>query len=398
MIFRRAAVAAALMLLSSAVPSQAKHDTAGAQEAEVDYRAAALLFPDLVNSHYAYLERFPGNEFALTPQLQREAQAVEDARSLLTFLERATLLLADHHAITGRSFVDSWAVVPSYSDLWIEHIGAGYIITAVREGSPAERANISVGDRLSIIGGMAVDKAVNDFWADLGVDPGDAQRAFAARILAAGRRDRARRLTVVSPDGTTTHHELASMYTQQRPDGLLEVSRNGSELTITFNDSLGQHDTIAAFDEDMMQARPGDTITLDLTRTPGGGNTVVARAIMGWFARQPTPYQMHQLPREERQTGIARSWLELVEPRENKYHPGPVVVRVGRWTGSMGEGLALGMAELGACIEGDRMAGLLGAIGDFEIGGITVKLPFERLFSIDGIPREDFAPITSCAD
>lgn len=396
--FMRAAVVAALLALASAPSAYAQDDGVAAEPRSTDYRAAALMFPELVNSQYAYLERFPDSRFSLTSRLQQEAQAVEDARDLLVFLERATLLLADHHAITGSSFSDSWVVMPSYSDLWIEREGEDYVITAVREGSPAALANIAAGDLLAMVGGVPVDEAVTGFWADLGLEPDEMQRAFAARVLAAGRRGRSRELTVISPEGARHPHELASMYAQPRTDGLLDVSRHEGEITITFADSLGQSATIAALDNAMAQAAPDDTVILDLTETPSGGNTMIARGIMGWFTRQPTPYQMHELPSEERQSGIARSWLELVEPRENKYHPGPVVVRVGRWTGSMGEGLALGMAELGACIEGDRMAGLLGAIGDFEIGGITVKLPFERLFSIEGIPREDFAPITSCAD
>ncbi|MGB3795876.1 MAG: hypothetical protein WA957_06180 [Alteraurantiacibacter sp.] len=85
-----------------------------------------------------------------------------------------------------------------------------------------------------------------------------------------------------------------------------------------------------------------------------------------------------------------------MEPREGKHHQGPVVVRVGRWTGSIREGPALGMVELGACVEGDPMAGLLGAIGDFDVGGIIVKLPFERLSSVHGVPREEFAPVANC--
>src|SRR6188768_4084795 len=82
--------------------------------APADYRADALSFAPLVNERYAYLDRL-GGHFDLTPALQREADAVHDDKSLLRFLERGVTLLADHHAITGSSFNDSWAVVPSYS-------------------------------------------------------------------------------------------------------------------------------------------------------------------------------------------------------------------------------------------------------------------------------------------
>ncbi len=76
------------------------------------------------------------------------------------------------------------------------------------------------------------------------------------------------------------------------------------------------------------------------------------------------------------------------------HHDGPAIVKVGRWTGSMGEGLALGLDAMGARVEGGPMAGLLGAVYDFplENSGLVLKLPAEKLFHIDGTPREAFNP------
>ena len=74
------------------------------------------------------------------------------------------------------------------------------------------------------------------------------------------------------------------------------------------------------------------------------------------------------LPAEERETGVPRQWIEQVLPRPGKRHPGPVTVRVGRWTGSMGEGLAIGLhAVVGAEVIGTPMAKLLGALGEVRL-------------------------------
>ncbi|WP_287011748.1 hypothetical protein [Brevundimonas sp.] len=61
-------------------------------------------------------------------------------------------------------------------------------------------------------------------------------------------------------------------------------------------------------------------------------------------------------------------------------------------TGSMGEGLAVGLDALGARVTGCPMAGLLGAIYDLplERSGLTSKLPAERLSTVSGVPREAF--------
>lgn len=115
---------------------------------------------------------------------------------------------------------------------------------------------------------------------------------------------------------------------------------------------------------------------------------------MGWFVRKPTSYQVHNRPAEERETGIARQWVEQVLPRQGKYRTKLPSVLVGRWTGSMGEGLAIGFAAMGAEIKGTRMAGLNGSVEDLMLGdtGLTIKLPTERLMTTTYQPREDFLP------
>lgn len=369
-----------------------------AQQAEPTpeaFRADALSIETLVNTRYAYLDRLHGGIMPMSPVLRAEAEAVNDRRSLLRYAERAVAVLADHHAITGGSFNDSWGLVPSYSDLWVEPEGEAWRITDVREGSPAAAAGVRPDDRLVAVGGTPIGRAVAAFWTDLGLEPDGDRAGYAARVLAAGRRDRPRDLTIRSADGAERRLTLPNLYEAgpgDRPP--VTVHETDSALVIRFNDSLGDSATIAAFDAAMAAARPGQPVVLDLTDTPGGGNTVIARAVMGWFVDGPTAYQIHSLPAEERQTGVPRQWVEQVLPRPGKHHGGPVAVRVGRWTGSMGEGLAIGLDAIGAAVVGNPMAGLLGAIYDHRLAnsGLVIKLPTERLSAVDGTPRQAFRP------
>lgn len=359
------------------------------------WRADALSIEALVNSQYAYLDRFPGGVMPMSAVLRAEAEAVGDRRALLRYAEHAVAALADHHAITGGSFNDSWGLVPSYSDLWIEPEGDVWRITAVRNDSPAAAARIRPGDSLVAIAGLPASQAVAAFWADFGLEPTGDRAGYAARVLAAGRRDRPRDLTVRDAAGTERRLTLPNLYEAgpgERPP--VSAHEAGGALVIRFNDSLGDSDTVAAFDAAMAAARPGQPVVLDLTDTASGGNTVVARAVMGWFVDAPAAYQIHNLPAEERETGVPRQWIEQVLPRPGKRHLGPVTVRVGRWTGSMGEGLAIGLDALGADVVGDRMAGLLGAVYDHRLAnsGMVIKLPTERLYAVDGAPREAFRP------
>jgi carboxyl-terminal processing protease len=386
-----------LLLCTAACAVPAPPPPAAAQppvEAEAErFRADALSIEPLIERVYAYSERLGGRP--LSPRLRAEAEAVRDRRALLRFAERALLALADHHAITGASFDDSRAVVPSYADLWIERIGGAYRVTAVREDSPAARAGVAAGERLAAIDGVPTDEAVAAFWADLGLPVTEERAAFAARMLAAGRRDRPRRLAIASVSGAVRTLELPNLYAAApAPRPPLAAREEGGDLVIRINDALGDSAAVAAFDAAMASARPWQRVVVDLRDTPGGGNTVVARAMLGWFVDRPTFYQVHRLPAEERETGIPRQWVEQVLPRAGKRHKGPVRVLVGRWTGSMGEGLAMGFDSIGAEVAGGPMAGLLGAIYDhrLEHSGLVLKIPTERLTHVDGTPREAFVP------
>ncbi len=382
-----------LLLVLGCVPLPARAQQA--DPAPEAFRADALSIEALVNAQYAYLDRLPGGAMPMSPALRAEAGAVSDRRSLLRYAEHAVAALADHHAITGGSFNDSWGLAPSRSDLWIEPEGEAWRITAVRDNSPAAAAGIRAGDRLLAIAGTPTTAAVAAFWAELGLEPTGDRAGYAARVLAAGRRDRPRDLTIRDASGAERRLTLPNLYVAgpgERPP--VSAHEADGALVIRFNDSLGDSATVAAFDAAMAAARPGQPVVLDLTDTASGGNTVVARAIMGWFVDGPTAYQIHNLPAEERETGVPRQWIEQVLPRPGKRHHGPLTARVGRWTGSMGEGLAVGLDALGADVVGAPMAGLLGAIYDhrLENSGMVIKLPTERLYTVDGTPREAFRP------
>ena len=381
--------------LTAALPAAAQTPAAAAQPAPdaAAFREDALSIQPLIDSQYAYLDRFPGGVMPMTPELRAEAEAVSDSRSLLRYAEHALTALADHHAITGRSFSDDWAIVPTYGDLWIEVVGGDYVVTAVRAGSPAEAAGVRPGDHLTAVGDASTADAVAAFWSPLGLSAEGERAAYGARVLAAGRRDRPRDLTFTGPSGQR-RLTLPNLYVGASDRPPLDVRTEGDSLVMRFNDSLGQDGTVAAFDAAMASARSGQPVIIDLTDTPSGGNTVVARAVMGWFVTAPTGYQVHNLPSEERETGVPRQWVEQVLPRPGKHHDGPVSVRVSRWTGSMGEGLAIGFDALGSHVTGGPMAGLRGAVSDLTLphSGLTLKLPTERLYTVSGVPREAFVP------
>jgi carboxyl-terminal processing protease len=362
---------------------------------ENEYRIAARDLDAKIANNYAYLDKLPDGQVPQSEVLTAEREAVHDERTLLAYAEKRLISLADHHAITGSSFRDSWAVVPTYADIWVVQQGDRLVVDAVRNGSPAEQHGIAAGDAITRIDGKPAAEAVSMFWERLGMEITQARAEYAARVLVAGRRDRARAITVQFRSGEVRELVLPSLYEQKqaaRPP-VSSCTRDGQTI-IRFHNSLGDSATIAAFDEAMAAVPARHRLVLDLRDTPSGGNTTVARAIMGWFVSEPRGYQIHNRPAEERETGIPRQWVEQVLPRRGRYRAELPTVLVGRWTGSMGEGIAIGFAALGARVEGARMAGLLGSVEDIQVGqtDLFVKLPTERLFSVTGSPREAFVP------
>jgi C-terminal processing protease CtpA/Prc len=359
----------------------------------IDYAGDARALDKLIVENYAYEDHWPGGALPDSQKLAAERSSVHDRDSLLHYAEDRIASLADHHAITGSSFRDSWAIIPTYADLWIVRRDSSYVIGAVKPGSPAQAAGVRPGDRLIAIGDSGIESAVAGFWDALGLDVTDERADYAARVLAAGRRDRQRELTIAR-DSTQRPITLASLYSLQTDSPPLTVTGENGRKVVRFNNSLGEQDTIAAFDRAMASVGERTRVVIDLTDTPSGGNSSVARAMISWFIDRPTFYQMHQLPAEERETGIRRQWMEQVVPRAGKHNAHLPIVRVGRWTGSMGEGIAIAFDAIGARVEGDRMAGLKGAVYDLTLpsSGLVVKLPVERLYTVDGRPREAFVP------
>jgi carboxyl-terminal processing protease len=359
------------------------------------FTEAARALDETITENYAYLDKLPGGALPQSMELRAKRDAVQDSRSLLAYAEERIASLADHHAITGSSFRNSWAIVPTYADIWVVTQNGKFVIDAVREKSPAAAAQIKAGDRVVSVDGVSVRQAVAGFWEAMGLQVTPARADYAARVLLTGRRDRPRRLAIQSALGEVRELTLSSLYDQeqeQRPP--VTVCSVDEQVVVRFNNSLGENATIPAFDNAIRDIPKASDLILDLRDTPSGGNTTVARAIMGWFVTKPHNYQIHNRPAEERETGIPRQWIEQVLPREGLHRANLPTILVGRWTGSMGEGLATGFASMGADVQGTVMAGLNGSIEDLRIGetDLFVKLPTERLLTVEGRPREDFVP------
>ena len=180
-----------------------------------------------------------------------------------------------------------------------------------------------------------------------------------------------------------------------RPEAPLTATHLDADIGyVRLHDSLGQKALIPAWDAALARLRESDGLILDLRDTPGGGDAAIARPLLGRLVSSVLPYQRHVRP-DARRPGSQRAWTEKVKPRGPFTYDKPMAVLVGRWTGSMGEGVATALDGMKrADVFGSPMAGLRGAIETLTLkhSKIPVRVPAERLCHIDGTPREAFMP------
>ena len=368
------------------------------QDVPFDAVAAWDEFETALRSNYAYLDA-AGTD-AVERQLARSreaALAAADAEASRRLMHRTALTFGDPHLIVGPFDDDDFNIVMTAADLDIVMRDGLYVVADVRAGSAADAAEIRPGWELVRIERLSAAEAARLPFGDIVDDPTQEQLAYGATLAANGRRGAMlRRLTFRLPSGETATRDLPSPRTPARGDQpVLTTSRlgpGGRIGMIRFENALGDNTTIGAFDAAIASLADTESIVLDLRNTPSGGNTEVARSVIGHFVDDWRPYQVHTIPRIEREYGVPRRFVEYAAPREPRYR-GTLVVLHGRWTGSMGEGLVIGLdAAANAVTIGSNMGDLLGALWnvDLPLSGARLDVGGEALFHPNGTPREDY--------
>lgn len=317
-------------------------------------------------------------------------QAARTVVELFPALEAAVAELHDFHASLGSNNQASPRLVPSGTDLYGRWHGERAFLEQVRPGSLAEKAGLQAGDEIVAMDDQPV-RSASGRW--LGVLSADARAwSWALNSALAGRWNAPRNLTYRRQGQETK----VSIPTAQAPkgNGSLTIQALGKDLVLVRpEDSLGDDALLKGLDQALPTLRTAKGIILDLRNTPSGGNSTVARGIMGLFIASRLPYQRHVF--EERETNTVRDWVEYATPRLEKPIGAKLAVLVSRWTGSMGEGLAIGLDGMKrATVIGTPMAGLRGATGSVTLpeSQIRVFFPVERLYHVDGTPRHEWVP------
>lgn len=348
-----------------------------------------------IRQNYAYLGRTADSD-ALFARAARSAAGARTTGELAAIVNALGYAFRDGHFHARPLPAPAVAWIPSAADLWAERDARGRTrIVEVKRGSRAAALGIRPGWEVEAIEGVAIDSAVTALFAPVLAAPDAEQRSYGANVLLAGKLATDRRIRFRTPAGPRDL-VLPPGYasTGTRPAAPFTVTRRGQAAIIRFNNQLGENAGIAAFDTAIAGLAEARAIVLDLRDTPSGGNTAVARGIMGHFVAAPRPYQVHRNAFEEVVHGVPRQAVEYVFPRGTRF-TGKLVVLAGRWTGSVGEAIAIGLdAAADAHSIGTGLGDLLGTLNSMALGATcgTLELAWDRLLHVDGRPREDWLP------
>jgi Peptidase family S41 len=365
------------------------------------YRYDVSAIAQAVENHYVYLAR-KAVDWPMAERLaEQAADSVTSKKELVAVLERFLDNLYDAHATLRANTMASPRLVPSGLDVWAEWRQSHAVVTAVRSGYNAEKAGVYPGMRVLAINDVPIERA-----AESRLGPG-IRRPVPAPALdwallsaLAGRRDVARVLRVRDSSGVrdlaldpppghvieaaTQEARVEFRRLTDRPDSSKRADSYGYIRLNALGDTLSNTE----FDSALSALRSTSGLILDLRNTPGGGSTNVAEPILGRLITRTEAYQRVAPTRSP-------EYLRTVAPRGPWTYTAPIVVLVGRWTGSMGEGMAIGLDGMQrGTVVGTRMAGLSGSVEDFVLpcSGIGVALPTEQLLHINGTPRERWVP------
>jgi carboxyl-terminal processing protease len=390
-ISRRALLGAGL---SAAIATALPHATVGAEP--VRDTTFAQDFDELwetLRDHYCFFAS-KSTDWARVRALYRpRALAAESGEFFEAVVGDVLCELYDAHTHLGNppEGTRRW---PLY-DVLAERAGAGVRIAAIQPGSAAADAGLAPGDLVLAVDAQPIGQLVSDIAPKCLSRPDPEADAWAINVAVAGRRGRPRSITVQS--GTSAARELALPLKRRADVPNVESRMLADNLGYIAIHTFADTGVIPAFETALADLRETRGLVIDV-RGNGGGDTAVARPIMGRFITTPRPYATM---RRRDAAGLGAAWTESVEPRGPFTYARPVVVLVDHWSASMAEGFPMGMRGIGrATIVGTPMMGLGAAVFAIRLDrtGVQAQYSAEPVYDVHGDARWTLKPDVSVKD
>ncbi|WP_155735582.1 S41 family peptidase [Pseudoalteromonas luteoviolacea] len=350
-------------------------------------------FVALLNQRYAYLDEKNVDQTSFEACLQKEVTQIKTVNALSGHLNRCFEFFYDQHSEVRPRPRDYYLPMPTALTMWAEVGNDTATIISIPHNGYAHKIGFRAGMKIEQINQKPVFEAIKA----ANISGQKSAQTWVLNRLLTGTRHEQIALTVSwqgqSQTLTIDTRQVVADILKDKP--ILTSQWLGDIAYIRPENSLGNNALISAFDQALSEYKDASALILDLRNTPSGGNSDVARGIMSRFISERFPYQEHELVAVEREFGVKRRWQEFVYPRGENTFTKPLVVLSNRWTGSMGEGITIGLHGMKrATVIGTPMAQLLGAISGHTLrhSQLSAVIPVEKLFHVNGTPREAFLP------
>ena len=344
-----------------------------------------------LSENYVYLQEKNVDLNCIKEYYEKQIPNIKTEEQTVLFFEYLLDEFYDSHLILNTNRNSSFRL---YSPIYVSIKNGKPTVSSVWQIQIESLEQNIIGAELLKINGTDFDKAIEQFPTHCNDKKSQNVREWIANKLLAGRYNQPRILTLKLDNKKTVEFDLDKLKIKQPSEFLTSTVKYDIGI-ITINNSLGNNSLINKFDKALDKLMNTKGLIIDLRNTVDGGNSYVARGIMGRFINEPNPYQKHLTTEQyDGNPIVERSWIEYVNPRKEQYKK-TVVILVGRWTGSMGEGLAIGFDGMErAQIVGSEMERLAGEMNGFSFKNqnFGYRLSIAKLFQINGTPREKYLP------
>lgn len=281
------------------------------------------------------------------------------------------------------------------SDIVVEQVGSGARVKAILEDTAAAEADLRRGDLILAIDGQPLAQLIQTWTPKCLTAPDPAATAFALGRSVAGVRGQPRRYLIARDGGAA--REIVIPIRPATPKPNVEWRRLADGAGYIVIRSFADDAVAESVDQALAEMRDAPGLILDV-RNNGGGDTAVARPIMGRFISETKPYA---LMRRREGAGLGGFWTETVDPQGPFTYTRPVVVLTDHWSGSMAEGFPMGMRGIGrATVVGTPMMGLGAAVFPITLDrtGIQGQYSAEPVYDVNRQPRWLMQPDVSVPD
>ncbi|MFK8012113.1 MAG: S41 family peptidase, partial [Marinicellaceae bacterium] len=344
-----------------------------------------------IAQNYVYLDDKGVDLKCIWDNYQNDIPKIKNKVDTVLFFEYLLNEFYDNHLTLRTNTQSSFRLfAPIYTTL----INGKPIITQVWQTQFENLNQDIIGAELLKFNGVEINQIIKNFPTQCNDKSNPETKEWIVNKILSGRYNEPRMLTLKLSNKNEIEFDLDKVNLKEE-DSLLNSKVINDIGIIRINNSLGNDNLVTEFDQTLNKLSNTKGLVIDLRNTLSGGDSYEARGIMSRFIQEPKPYQKHAfIAKSQNNPDIERSWVEFVTPRLTSYNK-PLVVLVGRWTGSMGEGLAIGFEGMKrAEVVGSEMRRLAGEVYDFGLKhqNFGYKLSTVKLFHINGTIREKYIP------